>query len=248
MSFTKQLIEIRTYNLKPGSGLQFNKLFKEQALPMLQTWKVEVIAYGNSMHNIDSYFLCRAYSSLEQRQQSQNDFYGSDEWITGPRQNVLSLIEDYATLVLPIDLIYKTLSNMQTTYYTMHPVKDNDDKQTLSELNTLYIKNFVTADTEKHNKLLHKDFICIQSNGTIIDKQEYLKGLVTGYKDSGYTSFSIGEEDIRVLGNVALVRSKTTYTKQMEGGTIEGHSVYTDTYIKEKGEWVCIQAQITPVK
>ena len=47
---------------------------------------------------------------------------------------------------------------------------------------------------------------------------------------------------------MALVRSKTFYTKTVDGKQITGHSVYTDTYIKEDGKWLCVQAQITPEK
>jgi hypothetical protein len=70
----------------------------------------------------------------------------------------------------------------------------------------------------------------------------------TDFVNSGYTSFSYGEERIRIFDNVALVRSKATYTKTVNGKTITGYSVYTDTYVKENGRWWCVQAQITPVR
>lgn len=31
------------------------------------------------------------------------------------------------------------------------------------------------------------------------------------------------------------------------GKECERMSIYTETYVKEKGEWKCVQAQITPV-
>src|SRR5687767_7216167 len=63
-----RMIEIRSYTLKPGSRDEFHKLFLERALPMLKRWNVEVVAYGPSLHDSDSYFLMRAYNSLEERQ------------------------------------------------------------------------------------------------------------------------------------------------------------------------------------
>ena len=39
-------VEIRSYNLKPGNRQEFHRLFVETALPMLQRWKVDVVAYG----------------------------------------------------------------------------------------------------------------------------------------------------------------------------------------------------------
>jgi hypothetical protein len=35
---------------------------------MLQRWKVDVVAYGPSLHDQDSYFLMRAFDGIEARQ------------------------------------------------------------------------------------------------------------------------------------------------------------------------------------
>lgn len=95
-------VEIRSYNLKPGTREEFHRLFVETALPMLQRWKVDVVRYGASLHDEDSYYLMRSYASLEDRQQSQDAFYGSDEWKLGPREQIIALIEKYTSIVIEI--------------------------------------------------------------------------------------------------------------------------------------------------
>jgi hypothetical protein len=99
----KHFVEIRSYNLKPGARDQFHGLFTNEALPMLQRWNVNVVAFGPSPHDEDSYYLIRRYDSLAHRQQSQDDFYGSDEWKQGPREAILALIENYTSIVLEMD-------------------------------------------------------------------------------------------------------------------------------------------------
>jgi hypothetical protein len=74
-----------------------------------------------------------------------------------------------------------------------------------------------------------------------------MKGWANGYKNSHYKTFSYKDEVIRIFGNTALVRSKTVYTKEIDGRIISGNAVYTDTYVKESGKWLCVQAQITAV-
>lgn len=69
---------------------------------MLERWNVDLVDHGPSSHDDDSYFVMRAYPSLEERQRSQHEFYGSREWIDGPRARVLALIESYTTIVLPL--------------------------------------------------------------------------------------------------------------------------------------------------
>ena len=96
-------VEIRSYNLKPGTRQEFHLLFLEEAFPMLQRREVDVVAYGPSLHDTDSYFLMRRYDSLSQREESENTFYGSDEWRQGPREAIIALIESYTEIVLELD-------------------------------------------------------------------------------------------------------------------------------------------------
>jgi hypothetical protein len=95
------VIEIRTYKLKPGSGEAFHRTVVEESLPMLEGWGVEVVAFGPSLDDGDSYVLIRAYPSLEELRRSQDAFYGSDEWRKGPREAIVSRIESDFSVVLP---------------------------------------------------------------------------------------------------------------------------------------------------
>lgn len=98
-----KVIEIRSYNLVPESRSGFHKLFTEQALPMLKRWNVDVVAFGPSPHDESSYYLIRAYANLDDRQRSQDAFYGSDEWIQGPREPILACIESHTSIVLTVE-------------------------------------------------------------------------------------------------------------------------------------------------
>lgn len=98
-----RVVEIRSYNLKPGTRDRFEQTFLKEALPMLKRWKVEVVSYGPSRHDQDSWFLMRAFESVEQRQKDEDAFYGSDEWKQGPRERILADIVSYTTVVIPVD-------------------------------------------------------------------------------------------------------------------------------------------------
>ena len=100
---TKLTVEVRSYNLKAGGRPEFHRLATEQAVPMLRRWKIDVVAYGPSPQDETSYYLIRAFANREERQRSEDAFYGSDEWKTGPREAVLALIESYTTVLLELD-------------------------------------------------------------------------------------------------------------------------------------------------
>jgi Domain of unknown function (DUF4440)/NIPSNAP len=231
-----EVIEVRSYNLKPGSRSQFQKLFDEQALPMLKKWKIEVVAYGPSLHDENSFFLARAFTNLASRQTNEDAFYGSAEWKQCPREAILSLFESYTTIVVPMNQLNK-----------VNRRDEMDDLDKLSELNTQFIKNYINQDTVAHNEIIHNDFVCIENSGAIVSRKEYMKDWATSYKSSGFTSFKMEDEFIRLFGAMALMRSKTFWTRKVNGVVTSGASVYTDTYIKENGRWWCVQAQITPI-
>jgi hypothetical protein len=97
------ILEIRTYNLHSGTRDDFHALVIEHSLPMLARWKMDVVRYGASANDDDTYYLMRAFASLADRDQQEDAFYGSDEWRQGPRESILALIESFTTLVIEVD-------------------------------------------------------------------------------------------------------------------------------------------------
>lgn len=104
MDTKNQIIEIRSYNLKTGMGQAFHKLVMEESIPMLKRWNIDTLAFGPSLHDKDSYLLIRSYKDLADCQQSLEAFYGSDEWKQGPEEAIIALIDNYTTVVVPVDV------------------------------------------------------------------------------------------------------------------------------------------------
>jgi hypothetical protein len=78
MSSSNLMIEIFTINLKPGTRDKFHQLYMSESLPLQKKWKIKVVAYGPSLHDEDSYYVIRSFKNLEDRQQTEDAFYGSD--------------------------------------------------------------------------------------------------------------------------------------------------------------------------
>jgi len=97
------MIEILILNLKPGIRDKFHHLYTTLSLPLLKKWKIEVVAHGPSQHDENTYYVIRAFKSLEDRQKTEDAFYSSDDWQKGPRTTILGLIENYATIVISAD-------------------------------------------------------------------------------------------------------------------------------------------------
>jgi Domain of unknown function (DUF4440) len=117
----------------------------------------------------------------------------------------------------------------------------------LSALNARFIHNFITNDVASHDAILHPRFINIRSNGTRLDRANYLKGWASGFDPDVIVYWDTRDELITVIGDVALVRATNKEIVRRNGQEITAMTTYTDTYIHESGTWLCIQAQITPV-
>ena len=94
------ITEIRIYKLRENTASVFHKVFTEQSIPMMKRWNVNVLDYGFSLIDKNSFYLIRNYESIEQRKESQDAFYGSDEWINGPEKQIMECIETYNTSIV----------------------------------------------------------------------------------------------------------------------------------------------------
>ena len=97
-----RIIEILMYTLKPGSGLDFHRIMQNVSIPLHLEAGIDVVSYGSSLHDCDSYHLIRAYESESHRQVSQDDFYASAAWKQGPREDIISRIEISTTTVMAL--------------------------------------------------------------------------------------------------------------------------------------------------
>ena len=98
----RHFVEFRSLSLKPGTREKFNRLYIEQSLPLLKRWNMDVVAYGPSLHDENTYYVIRRFDTLAQREQVEDAFYGSDDWRRGPREALLALIENYTDVVIEL--------------------------------------------------------------------------------------------------------------------------------------------------
>ncbi|MGM9490982.1 NIPSNAP family protein [Ideonella sp. YS5] len=95
----QRLVEIRSYKLKAGEAAAFHEAVESTVMPMLRP-AMDVVAYGPSAHEPDTYFLIRAYADLADLEATQAAFYGSNAWRQGPRKTIVERIESHLNTVL----------------------------------------------------------------------------------------------------------------------------------------------------
>lgn len=101
-------VELLQYTLKAGTGREFHQIMVEESIPLHRDAGIDIIAFGNSMHDEDSYYLIRAYDNPGHLNASQKAFYRSDAWRSGPR---VAIIERIQTSVKSVLMLTETATN-----------------------------------------------------------------------------------------------------------------------------------------
>jgi hypothetical protein len=119
-------------------------------------------------------------------------------------------------------------------------VNDNtqlaEDLAILEQLNLDYIHSDETSDAKRFSEFLAEDFIT-QTPGVTRNREEYLEYIA---KPRPFKDLAMRDFKIRILGDVALIHGRSTYTMLADGA--EQEALYTDVYQKREGTWVCVSA------
>lgn len=230
------MVEIRSYNLKPGTRDRFHRLFLAEALPMLRRWQVDVVAYGPSLHDEDSYFLMRAFDGVEVRQKSEDAFYGSEEWLKGPRERVLADIVSYTTIVIRVDEV--TMNGLRTAGGSTVAAAPGDLER-LTALNDTYIQSVQRSDVKRFDEILADDFRCSMADGSLLDRKAFLEHTA---RPVTIRDLQAHDVSVRLMGDFAIIHARTTYTTA-DGAA--GGGRYTDVWARRSGRWMAVSAHVT---
>jgi len=120
--------------------------------------------------------------------------------------------------------------------------KMNDTKQStedlaiLEQLNNDYVHSDQFNDVKRFSEFLAEDFIS-QFPGVTRNRAEFLDYIA---KPRPFKDLAVHDVNIRILSDVALIHGRSTYTMLADG--VEQEALYTDTYQKREGTWVCVAA------
>ena len=110
---------------------------------------------------------------------------------------------------------------------------------TLERLNEAYIQAYMSADVNWFLEHLADDFVCIESDGSVLNKAQFLTNTAQGPDVADY---KLQKVNVRVYGGVGLVQATGLFTRK--DGT-SGLSRYTDVYVHTGEKWTVVSAQIT---
>jgi ketosteroid isomerase-like protein len=121
----------------------------------------------------------------------------------------------------------------------------SEDEQTLIRIQREWAEARVKGDSSYARRVEANDCTIVWPDGSIVNKQQDLQTM-TG--DVVFTEFKIDDLRVRLYGDSGLVVGQGTIRAQKgKQDLLGGKFVWTDTFVKEGGEWKVVGSQITPI-
>ncbi len=118
-------------------------------------------------------------------------------------------------------------------------VANNFDADILQKLNRDYVKSVQMSDVQRFNEILAEDFLNSNPDGSLVDRAAFLEQIA---RPAMITDLEAHDVRIRVLGDVAIIHARTTYTKP-DGQAASGR--YTDIWARRQGRWLAVAAHVS---
>lgn len=103
----------------------------------------------------------------------------------------------------------------------------------------------VKADTATLERVTADDYVLINANGQMMDKQQTMEAIKTG--QIKIASNDLSDLKVRVYGNTAVVTGKSTVKGTLSGTDINGPVLFTRVYVRKNGHWQAVAFQQTRV-
>jgi ketosteroid isomerase-like protein len=113
------------------------------------------------------------------------------------------------------------------------------DLAALAKLNEDYVRAVQASDVGRFEAILAEDFLNTNPDGMLVDRAGFLAQIA---RPATIRDLAPEEVRIRLLGDVAIIHARTTYTKP-DGQ--KGAGRYTDIWAFRDGRWLAVAAHVT---
>jgi ketosteroid isomerase-like protein len=120
----------------------------------------------------------------------------------------------------------------------------SQDEQALIKIQQDWAEARVNGDSSYTRRLEVDDCTIVWPDGTVVNKKEDWQTMTD---DIVFSEFKIDDLQVRVYGETGIVIGKGKISAQKgRQNLLSGKFVWTDTFVKQGGEWKVIASQVTP--
>ena len=120
------------------------------------------------------------------------------------------------------------------------PANDQSaDEKTHRQFNNDYIHSGQNSDVARYDEFIAEDFTATLPDLVFRNRQEFLDLIA---QPRPFTDLTLQDLKVRIVGDVALLHGRVSYTTKHDG--MQHEALYTDTYQRRDGEWTCIAGEV----
>ena len=121
----------------------------------------------------------------------------------------------------------------------------SQDEQALTKIQHEWAEARVKGDSSYTRRIEADDCTIVWPDGRIVNKRQDLQTMIG---DVVFTEFKIDDLQVRLYGDTGMVGGEGII-KAHKGkqDLLGGKFVWTDTFVKQGGQWKVVASQITPV-
>ena len=121
----------------------------------------------------------------------------------------------------------------------------SQDEHALTKIQHEWAEARVKGDSSYTRSIESDDCTIVWPDGSIVNKRQDLQTMIG---DVVFTEFKIDDLQVRLYDNVGIVIGEGII-KAHKGkqDLLDGKFVWTDTFVKQGGQWKVVASQITPV-
>lgn len=90
------IVEVRTYQVKPGLRDRFLEFFRRDAVPLQRSLGISVLGPFIDLENPDVFIWMRGFPSLEERERMRSALYDGEQWRNELRAIALPMLDSYS--------------------------------------------------------------------------------------------------------------------------------------------------------
>ena len=125
-------------------------------------------------------------------------------------------------------------------------MQSSDTRGELLKWEKDFAKAVVSNDADVIGKFLANDWVIIDPDGSVIDKQRFLGVIKSGMLS--HESMQSDDLQVRDYGNCAVVTALTKTKAKFGRQEFTTEERATDVFVKRDGRWQCVFSQLTKFK
>ncbi|HSI10938.1 MAG TPA: nuclear transport factor 2 family protein, partial [Chthoniobacter sp.] len=119
------------------------------------------------------------------------------------------------------------------------------DKAQLTEIEKQSATALVSADFQLLGSIFAEDWILVGPAGEVMTRRFIFEQLRSG--DLKFTGYELGDMEIRIFGDTAVVVGRGTPRGEWNGQKFEEKEVFSDTFTRVGGKWRCVMSHSSEI-